>query len=266
MFARPSFLRHGYLPLAAATLAILVATPAAATPVVSLSWNACTSPIDVGPVTAATHTVVVTAQGLPSAVTGFQFAIGMRANYSGLADAWRFDSDGCNAGRWQALVQQAGPGCPALRGSSQPLVTAQYDYVVLAPGSFPTGRIRFGAAYMPAATPGPGPYTVAKLVFDLSNGTFGGTSGDSCGCLGRMACWQFMQVSYFDAGGVEYPIVIAQDYLTWNDPHDEGTVCNTVMAQFSRTSFPDTSCVGLPVPARGTSWGRVKGTYRERVR
>jgi hypothetical protein len=75
-----------------------------------------------------------------------------------------------------------------------------------------------------------------------------------------------MQVSYLDADGVEQPVSFAQDYLTWNDPHDDGTVCNTVRDTFSRTSFPDTSCAGLPVPARAASWGSVKGIYRQRVR
>jgi hypothetical protein len=247
--------------LALATGCALPGLSPAATPVVALHWTDCAGPSNLDAGSTLTPTLVVSAQGLQGTVLATQFAIYMHASGGGLPDAWRFDTNGCPSVSWRAQLAGSGRSCPLLEGAGLPNQLSSFRYLSDG-GSFMRGELRFAEAFNAPAVATAPDYVLAKIVFDLSAATLGGTSADSCGCLGRPICFAIFDASYLDSQGAEQPFDSRFSDVTWNDL--SGYACSAEC--FPYDCVPDSSCLGAPTPARATSWGYVKGMYRAPAR
>jgi len=242
-----------------ATFSILIPVVSSASPSLSLSWDGCpgSHPINRSRFDGATANVVATAQGFDDQVIGISVWIGVGATGVGLPDAWRFDAEGCNAGRAQTLQAAAGPGCPFLPGAQAPIPT-QYQY-----GS--QGSYYYAALHDPSPLNPGTRYTVAQFQFDMSAAFAGlGTKPDSCGCLDEPVCVHLFRASWVDRDNLEHDFVIAQSFLNWEDPANlVGCPYGCELCPPGTPPDPPNHCVAdAPTPAGSRTWGQVKALYR----
>jgi len=173
------------------------------------------------------------------------FGTDLRIEYGPpVPDAWRFDDTVCQTGSGVTLNNDPNtPSCPSLVGTLPLAITAfTYDPV----GQ--TMEIRLAVVY-DDYTPASGvTYTIWNLLFDHS-GSIAGTDANDATCdhAEQPLCFAFHDpndlslASYLAlTGGVHA-------YLTFANPSDQ---------------FASWNMGCQPVPAKTTTWGRIKGTYR----
>lgn len=223
--------------------------------------------------------IYVTLRGLREPITAHQIWLTVTWDYWGhtgdkpLPDAWRFDPDGCQAGR---ACMQTGQLSPYLSGpptsEARELGLVEYDEG--------THRLRVGMAEIYGRTAVLDPestYTVLRLRFDHSFSVAGdsATSAGSCTGAGEWLHIGFNSArrsSYIDVNGVEHPFDMGQEFLYWNAPPWLGAR-TPPSDELAAEGLPDLfsgrsgSLLALPrcdvpVPAHATTWGRLKSNYR----
>ena len=226
---------------------LLLATSATATPTVALHWGSC--PFPAGESTnrnqgvAPRDTITVTVKGLSGPVQGAQVFL-FFTSQGGLADAWRYDDAGCEAGRARLENASASDPCPPLLGSNPRRITKfQYDELTQ------RGQLVFAQAFDVLNADPNVTYTLGRFTFDHS-------APDPCGCLETPMCILLASASYVDGAMLEFQFAVSQQYLTWNDP-----------ANSSHCPFPggDLGTVNgncTPTPVAQRSWGSLKASYR----
>ena len=248
-------------PLALATLAglaglalLLGAAPARAEGVITLTWNACTGPVNLDTAGGSTVTAFVsvlgqsqTAQSYQCVTVGHRFGPPMR-------DAWRFDPSGCESGHFSLLhlaPASVARACPSFQGALPSLQIKDYAFdpvsgwvkITLA-NAYPNGGAGNAAATNPAQR-----YFLAGYQFDLTSAVVGAgdPSAGTCGGIESQVCWNVYGASWLDLSGNEINWTHGSDHLTVNDPNN---------AQGCPIG-PDL------VPARARTWGAVKSQYRQ---
>jgi hypothetical protein len=203
--------------------------------------------------------------GISGTVREVHIGISLWAGGSQVSDAWRFDSQGCEAGQLYVRHAASSTACPHLRGD-HPIEVSRVDYFAFASGDWSKGRedIFYGVLFDPFVSNPSVQYTLAQFELDHSDAALGGNAvPGSCGCLERPLCISVRDFSYVDGAGVTH------DYnfwystaLHWNDPGNSllcpggPDLCNPPCLWDG-----DTLCVAT-VPASMQSWGRVKAGYR----
>jgi hypothetical protein len=233
--------------VAIATLVVVLpSADSALAQTIDLSWHGC-SPIvyDVVPVPGSTLTAYASVTGQSQAHRAYQVWWVVGDIEDRLPDAWRFDGDGCNAGRYTFTAQPAA----ALAKSCPPLVpaaTQQFTIPVyqLAPAglgvpttmgngflavSYPTGSTAASAAQR---------YHAARFVLDFTYAVTG--SGDAG----------------FSCGGLERPLTLrlVPDRSTWLDVNLQEFVWEYGNATLHVN--------GGASENHARTWGQVKGQYR----
>ena len=153
-----------------------------------------------------------------------------------IADAWRFDAAGCEAGRAVAVPDHSEPSCPSLApegttGSISSLLQGQ-DVLVI-----------YDCAY---AVQDPDPaqrYVLFRLDYDLGGAFPGPQSPPLCGGAERQICFVIDGGAWTDATGTVHP----RDFQ-----HFQGV---------SWQDQPPLGCFG-DLPAEPATWGKLRALYR----
>jgi hypothetical protein len=188
-------------------------------------------------------TITVTVKGLSGSVQAAEVRLHFRSP-GGLADAWRYDDAGCEAGRASLENASAGEACPPLLGPNpQRIAYFQYD------GASQMGRIVYAQGFNVLNADPNVTYTLGRFTFDHS-------APDSCGCLEAPVCIDISYATYLDGAGNEIPFTPSHPYyLTWNDP------LNTSRCPYADDFATINGNCG-PTPTRPGSWGSLKASYR----
>lgn len=259
--------------VACATLtACACVTPGSGVPLVDLAWDQCAPLVTrrIDPSQQDVHTLFVTATGMTEPHTGYEarlwFATEMPCHGATFTpDAWRFDPQGCQAGRAELSITPPPGTCPALWGSGAEPVSVRLIAHEPLDGHTPPGAMRIVCAVtypQSVQTPDPGQrYFLFAIRFDLTNAVAGsGRPGLTCGGLENPMCFalwagvemdpgncefgRFTHMHYTDTNGVEQPMTPGQGYATYGlDPSSEFSCFEVTKA--------------LP-----TTWGRLKKGFR----
>jgi hypothetical protein len=227
-------------------LAVLLVSPAQATPFFQLSWDSCTGPLNrciaPGEGDVGLYGWVI---GQDAPHTGYDFRVDVYRQHGGLfPDAWRFDVPGCQGASF-IQMRYTSPAalsktCPTFERVDQSIHITDYGFDAL------TGhcRIVMASAY-PAGSLATDPavrYMLGQILFNFTYAVAGpGDPGNTC-------------------GNVEAPMELHLTRAAWVDmatgnEHDFATGRLTLVA-----NDPLVGCA--PVPARATTWGAIRGQYR----
>jgi hypothetical protein len=214
---------------------------------VDLSWDQC-SPVIVDKTSTGPgpFTMIASESGLDQALTGYEIRVIYGDANQFVPEAWQFNAAGCQGSGFVTLNQLPPAAlskvCPPLQGAAASL---QIKDVAFTPPSDPyattTMRIVLANAFPSGNTPTGGRYFLMSAVFDHTFSVAGpGTPGSTC-------------------GGYETPICFKLSVSTWAD-------INLVLNSFDRgnsvlTFNGGAACAG--VPARASTWGSIKGQYRQ---
>jgi hypothetical protein len=221
----------------AAVLGILTTGAAGAVPVAELHWETCDAPVYTARGFTATPVVLqVTIRGVDEPIRGihligqffFQGADGCPAL---VPDAWRFGTDGCQAGRMSAEIPGR-QGC-ALLDARNTVVTARFENEAM-PNLF------VDASFDPWTPSGDSTYAMFAVIFDHSSSTIGPSHDGLCGGAELAACIQLAGVDLTRLDGSLISREQSAAALGW-----QSMACGV---------FCD--------PARPTTWGSVKAGYR----
>ena len=225
----------------------LLTTSASATPIVAVNWGSC--PVPAGASTnrnvgeGPKETITVTVKGLSGPVLGAQVILTF-ASRGGLADAWRYDDAGCEAGRVSFENASANDPCPPLLGANpRRIAVFQYDELTQ------KGRLVFAQAFDVLNANPNITYTLGRFTFDHS-------APDPCGCLETPVCIHVANATYLDGGTNEIPFAFAAEFLTWNDPTNSSNCPSSGPLEGTISG----NCV--PTLVKPGSWGSLKASYR----
>ncbi len=238
-----------------AVLALSPLPARAAAGTVDLSWDSC-APIvanrnsTVGEPLALYASVI----GHDQAHRGYQVWLVLGSAMGTTPDAWQFEEGGCH-GLGSVTIDHVTPAgiraCPSFQGNSQSLQIKTFDANAHLTGpEFGSGlrRIILANAY-PTAVSGVTSaqrYFLMRVLFDHMGSVAGsGNPGATCGGYETPMCFLMVErkLTWLDSNGVEFPFVIGQSSVTFND------------------ALNATACSGGRVVNR--TWGAIKGQYRQ---
>jgi hypothetical protein len=156
-----------------------------------------------------------------------------------VANAWRFDAAGCNAGQMGISYNALDKACLAFQGG-QPLGLSLYSYDDV------SGKARLDVSNTyDAFTPLIGSrYTLFQATFDHAFSAVGpGDPALVCDFAELPLCFHTVGTELLLVDGTKIPFIIENDWVTWQDP-DNNTRCP------------------FATQAQDATWGRVKGLYR----
>jgi hypothetical protein len=271
---RPALaLRWLAVPVAIA-LCAAAGRPASAEGVVRLSWdhpaNSAAQVVDAknygGP---GAYDLWVTVSGQSTPVHCFEIELYVQAARAGCQPApappaaWRFDGAGCAAGR----------ACFEWNSFSGDPQAAQAGGVFISELSFnpATGLERIVVAEcnpVPLVLPDPAKtYTLGRFHFDHT----GACAAETDSALITLTTAAWVPIAPDGSDGPEFEWASdAPVTLTWNVSGSAPPACNASATETPGAHALDQVCCqdpnmspcALAVPARGTSWGQVKATYR----
>jgi len=232
------------------SLAILaaVSTSAFAEGTINLSWDTCTGPFSKAVAPGSVVSLYASIIGQSTPHSGSQVWLLLGAGAAGpMRDAWRFDATGCQGSSFITIDHLApaavAKSCPSFSQTAPGVQIKDYSYDPL------TGKCQAvmangyasGVSTVNPATR----YMLAGFKFDESFGVNGPSDpGQTCGGLEVGVCIHITRQSYIQlSDGSEHLWTVGQDFALANDPN------NT------------TGCPGA-TPAKSTTWGSVKNTYR----
>lgn len=231
-----------------ASWALLAPAPfAGATPVLSLTWDSCTGPVDKTPSGPGTYSLFASVTGIDQPHKAYEVWLAFGDANDAVPDAWRFDAAGCQGSalfRLDAVpAREIAAACPALSGGAETLPSTSIGFW---PPDFgvPTTLMR---AFIINAYPSgitvvdPGQrYFLARFAFDHMYSVTGpGTPGESCGGFEASICFRDVRGAYLTMDGLAVSFI------------GEGTQTAT---------FNGGGCGA--VPAHPATWGRIKNQYR----
>jgi hypothetical protein len=256
---------------------LLAALPriAAGEATVDLSWNDCS------PIVAATSadpdhpvsTLYVSARGWTEPHEGYvvRLWIGADLPCEGLAtstpDAWRFDADGCNAGKVATFLAFASKTCPSVAGA----IGGDWNghFLAYTSGSdpySPQGSMRFVMLRSyPTVVPDPATrYLLVGIRFDHSSSTTGaGTPGVSCGGLETPICvalWPDQE--HIHGGPGCQPDSENRDVTSYLRSSDNAQVRFVHGQGWASVNVNGSFGCFQATPARDATWGSIKDQYR----
>jgi hypothetical protein len=252
-----TFLRSR-IPVLLVTLALLSlgAIPSrAANGVVAMNWDGCTGPVTKSASAPGVFSIYVSVLGIDIPHKAYDIKVYYGDEFRQVPDAWRFDEAGCQGAGTSALLIDPRPPftdsetCPAFMGNAESVI--QIKQIGYPPPSdpFPSTLIRMvlvnaypnGVSSVDPLTR----YHLGRFMFDHYWSVEGtGTPGLTCGGLETPICFKLLNAVFLDMNGNEIPFDrTGPTTITMNDAQS-------------------TSCAAF-VPARPTTWGRLKRQYRD---
>ena len=236
--------RIGRLLLVCA-LGMSCAGTSSAAGVASLNWDSCIGPISKTVLPGTAPSLYVSVLGHSAPHKAYDVRVQLYSQGHALADAWRFDAEGCQGTARIAIDHVPGggglPSCPAFMQSSAPslqIKTFTYDPLtgrarVLLANAYPNGV----ASANPVTR-----YFLARFTFDQAVGVNGASNpGNTCGGLEVPVCFLALNASWLSLDGIETVWPLSSEFVAANTP--EAGYC-------------------LGTPARATTWGSLKSQYR----
>lgn len=229
----------------------------AANGTVSISWDAC-SPVaqdktTVPPNTPGQYSIYLSEVGNDTFHTGHQVRVIYANSAATVPDAWRFDPAGCETSPFVTLDHTAPAAvskvCPSFSQTAGAVAVKDLNFTdVNDPYSTTTMRIVIASGYASGATAVAGTrYFLGSAKFDLGAAVTGPGDGvNSCGGFEQAICFKVTTATYYDGNllqEINFDRAVAPGdplFVTWNGPG---------------------GCGG--VPARPTTWGTIKGQYRQ---
>jgi hypothetical protein len=223
------------------------ASTASAVPAVRLSWDNCTPLVvnkDVAPGTIADLYGSIIGQDQPH--QGYEVWL-LLGGGGPLADAWRFDTDGCQTPAGITLDHIAplavSKTCPSFQGNLASVQVKTYDY------DPSTGKARAVVANAyPAGILTPNPlqrYFLMRASFNHSFSVEGaGEPGLTCGGLERGVCVHVTRANWLTIAGATLPLPLENEFVTARDPAN------------------DIRCPGA-TPVETKTWGSLKAQYKQ---
>lgn len=233
-------MRHLPLLLVLTAGAVPWAGFAVAQPTVHLTWDSCAgSPLALtersfeGP---AMYRQVVSGTGFSGTVRGYEVVLRARAP-GGLADAWRIDAAGCQAGMAAVATTAASKSCPSLGAHGSVTTSVSHDPVS---GSIDVRVTSSFSAF--SASPGT-TYSLFRIDYDLTAATAGATSpGDSCGGANESVCFSIVEARWVDDSFTERAPGVGNGSITWNDAGGNVTACSDQALDGVRLDEMMTAC------------------------
>ena len=217
----------------------------AAVGTVNMSWTSCTGPVDINasPVITRLYLSVI-GHDVPHKAYDVRFIYGSATQQ--VPDAWRFDAAGCEG---PTLIQQnlTSKTCPGFMQATSGL---QIKKVQFSPASDPyatslmqvllANSYNEGVAVSDPAVR----YLLEEVVFDLQAAVTGaGDPPNTCGGLETPMCFKLSFATFLDMNGTEIPFNRGVSQVTYNAVATGSSPCDGV-------------------PAKPTTWGNIKGQYR----
>jgi hypothetical protein len=231
---------HRRCILLAIALVLSSSIPAYAAGTVNLSWTDCPQTIVSSLEVVESHAVLlrVWVAGETATHTGFRLRLRGVPLSGTLADAWRFDADGCQPiDRFTVQTYPQFSKCPVFGGSTS---TEQKYYVVPAGQNYAEFGVDVG--YSEPRTSQSSANFLANFHFIHAMSTFGQGSGGECGGQEEPICFVLEEAVYRDTEGVEHAWSFGSSVVIAAGP-GELQPCD-------------------PVPAQASSWGLLKRQYR----
>ena len=223
--------------LGTSLLLLAVASFAYAQPAHRINWTGCdpvlTNMDFTGP---ALYKLVASAINAPEPNNGHRTKVSIGPD---VQDAWRFDSDGCQAGQLSLSYGGASKTCVAYQGSN-PLALSAYFYDPV------TGKALLDVSntYDLVARDAAIRYTLWTASFDHAWSDFGQQDPLlACGFVENPLCFHTVFTEMLLEDGSKIPWVLENEFVTWQDP------MNDLRCPFA-------------TQVESSSWGRVKGLYR----
>ena len=255
--------------LLALALLLFVPSAAGAQGVVSLSWDACTGPVNKTGLAGTQVALFASLLGQSQTAQAYQVQISIgSSSYYGFPDAWRFDPAGCQ-GSGLIVINHTAPAavvkaCPSFQGALQSVQVKDFSFDALTGraravlyNSYPNYAPNSGAAQgNPVATNPAQRYFLGRFLFDEAFGATGPTDpGNTCGGLEKGLCFHLDSQTWLDLAGAEQPWSrdAGQAYVTVNGP--------VVFVGTDWRGYTVWTC-DPPVPARPVTWGAIKNQYR----
>jgi hypothetical protein len=225
------------------------ATSASAIPLVSMSWDACTGPIDKAIAPGSTASVFASVIGHDTPHKAYQVQLRVATGTGSLPDAWRFDPTGCQTSA-QLTIDHLSPlkAYPSFQGALASQQVKDYSYngltgVALSQlfNAYPNLGLGNTVQIVPATR-----YFLGRWLFNHAFSVNGPTTPEvDCGGLEAAVCQASVSVSNFpaswvDIAGATIPWTFAQEFVTTN-----GHV----------------GCPGA-TPTKNTTWGNIKDQYK----
>jgi hypothetical protein len=223
----------------------------AAVGTVDLSWDGCTPVIadrtSTPPTADNKYTVFASETGNDQQTSGYQINFIYGSATAGVPDAWDFSPDGCQGSPLATLAwlppAALSKSCPAFQQTAASLqITSVNESPPADPYAVSLMRVVLANAYPTGVTANPAlRYFLMSAAFDHTFSVVGpGSAGATCGFFETAMCFKLSKAAYIELStGFEVPFNRGNSVLTFN-----GT----------------TACGG--VPAKPTTWGKIKGQYR----
>ena len=224
---------------------LLAARTPASCGVVDLSWSLCLSPVvshrQVADGVIVPLFVYVDGQAEPFSGSFVRVAVS-RAGGGPLADAWRFDTKGCQAGGFSAFGFNPAFGkCPTLRGSLPSSEFSSYEYDAF------NQQAEFSHVQQLGSVRSVDPAVRQQAVvfrFDHQFSTLGpGTPEFPCGNLADLVCLRIVSAGFVTESGSS---------VEWTR--------GEVVATAAGPGISPEPCVATD--SRPTTWGMIKSIYR----
>lgn len=221
---------------------------------VDLSWNSCTPIIadrdTTGLAPSNTATIFASVLGASTPTSGYEVDFIYGDATANVPDAWDFSPAGCQGSAAVAMSPTPpaalSKSCPAFQQIAASLQIKDVNKVSASADPYVGTLIRvvFANAFPAGVTPViTTRYFLASIAFDHTFSVYGpGSAGLTCGNFQTAICFKVSKAIYIQAGippPNEFPFNRGNSVLTFNGL---------------------TACGG--VPARPTTWGKIKDQYR----
>ena len=233
---------------------VFAGTSYAANGTVDMSWDNCTPIVqDKSTTTPGIYSWFISELGNDSNHQGHETRVIYGNQTQTVPDAWRFDATGCETSAFVTLDHTAPAAvsktCPSFSqaAATVPVKDLAFSDPVNDPYAATTMRIVIASGYGAPVTANPAVrYFLGSATFNLTSAVVGAGDGvTTCGGLEQSICFKLTLATYYDATllqEISFDRAVAPGaplFLTWNGP---------------------TACPAVPV--RPSTWGAIKGQYR----
>jgi hypothetical protein len=222
-----------------------------------LSWDNCAPLLQSKNAVAGPNVLYASVLGHTIPHQGYQVWLLIGDDAKSLPDAWRFDSNGCNAGfenATQTPPVALAKSCPSFGPTSGQFPVSVYQFAPPGLGYATTLGNAFLATAYPAGSQNIAPatrYHLAGFTFDHTFSTPGPTPADlsTCGGFEHGMCIVAIpnKCSWLDLAGNEFAfgnVNAGQSWVVYNGGTAGGGLCPGI------------------IPAKAKTWGEIKDQYK----
>jgi len=239
-------------------LALPVRVAGAATGDIAMSWGSCSPIVRDVTATNSTMSLFISVIGNDETHEAYQVRFVMGGADHMVPDAWRFDSQGCQAAALLTINHLPSGAhaktCPAFQGNTASSTQLKAFGFVGPNGVYDLGIMRGVLAniYSEGSTSTASQrYFLAEFRFDHIQSAVGeGVPGVTCGGLETPLCFNLLT-------GIQDPNVGTSSYYRLGDPTE-------IVFDWNPSTWVTVNGLGgcPAVPASSTTWGQIKSVYR----